>query len=204
MPVGEGQLHGTIASIEWYGSVLSVSVTLDAMPNEPVLISAQRGHHRLPEKGSRVSLRFEADDVVLVRLASDTVTSDAELEAQFAKHARAAKKRRERAANRHLLFILVVVLGPLVIYPLARLVMLSRCARFHDAALHGVLRQSGNARLDRHDARHSVRQRHACVDPGRRGRIDAVFLRPFAGVKLVMRFLELFVAFPSYFWWRSR
>ncbi|KND59927.1 2-aminoethylphosphonate ABC transporter ATP-binding protein [Candidatus Burkholderia verschuerenii] len=67
VPLGEGRLHGTIASIEWYGSVLSVSVTLDAMPNEPVLISAQRGHHRLPEKGSRVSLSFEADDVVLVR-----------------------------------------------------------------------------------------------------------------------------------------
>jgi 2-aminoethylphosphonate transport system ATP-binding protein len=67
VPLGEGRLHGTIASIEWYGSVLSVSVTLDAMPNEPVIISAQRGHHRLPEKGSRVSLSFEADDVVLVR-----------------------------------------------------------------------------------------------------------------------------------------
>jgi 2-aminoethylphosphonate transport system ATP-binding protein len=67
VPLGEGQLHGTIASIEWYGSVLSVSVMLDAVPNEPVIISAQRGHHRLPEKGSRVSLRFEAEDVVLVR-----------------------------------------------------------------------------------------------------------------------------------------
>ncbi len=71
VPLGEGQLHGTIASIEWYSSVLSVSVSVsvtpDAMPNEPVLISAQRGHHRLPEKGSRVSFRFEADDVVLVR-----------------------------------------------------------------------------------------------------------------------------------------
>jgi 2-aminoethylphosphonate transport system ATP-binding protein len=67
VPLGEGQLHGTVASVEWYGASLSVSVFLDAMPNEPVLVTAQRGHHRLPDKGARVSLRFEADDVVLVR-----------------------------------------------------------------------------------------------------------------------------------------
>jgi 2-aminoethylphosphonate transport system ATP-binding protein len=56
-----------VTSIEWYGASLSISVTLDAMPNEPVLVTAQRGHHRMPDKGARVSLRFEADDVVLVR-----------------------------------------------------------------------------------------------------------------------------------------
>jgi 2-aminoethylphosphonate transport system ATP-binding protein len=67
VPLGEGQLHGTVASVEWYGAALSVSVTLDAAPNEPVLVSAPRGHRRMPDKGSRVSLRFEADDVVLVR-----------------------------------------------------------------------------------------------------------------------------------------
>jgi 2-aminoethylphosphonate transport system ATP-binding protein len=67
VPLGEGQLHGTIASVEWYGAALSVSVALDAMPGEPVLVSAPRGHKRMPEKGTRVSLRFEADDVVLVR-----------------------------------------------------------------------------------------------------------------------------------------
>ncbi|KMZ12485.1 2-aminoethylphosphonate ABC transporter ATP-binding protein [Candidatus Burkholderia humilis] len=67
VPLGAGQLHGTVASVEWYGASLSVSVFLDAMPNEPVLVTAQRGHHRLPDKGARVSLRFEADDVVLVR-----------------------------------------------------------------------------------------------------------------------------------------
>jgi 2-aminoethylphosphonate transport system ATP-binding protein len=67
VPLGEGPLHGTVTSIEWYGASLSISVTLDAMPNEPVLVTAQRGHHRMPDKGARVSLRFEADDVVLVR-----------------------------------------------------------------------------------------------------------------------------------------
>lgn len=67
VPLGEGQLHGTIASVEWYGPVLSVSVTLDAWPAEPVLVTAQRGVGMTPERGARVSLRYEADDVVLVQ-----------------------------------------------------------------------------------------------------------------------------------------
>ncbi|WP_241269980.1 2-aminoethylphosphonate ABC transport system ATP-binding subunit PhnT [Caballeronia sp. M1242] len=66
-PLGEGPLHGTIASVDWYGAALSIAVALDALPGEPVLVTMQRGHARMPEKGSRVSLRFEADDVVLVR-----------------------------------------------------------------------------------------------------------------------------------------
>lgn len=66
VPLGEGALHGTIESVEWYGSVLSVPVLLDAMPNEPVLVTMQRGHGMTPEKGMRVSLRYEADDVVLI------------------------------------------------------------------------------------------------------------------------------------------
>lgn len=66
VPLGEGALHGTIESVEWYGSILSVPVLLDAMPNEPVLVTMQRGHGMTPEKGMRVSLRYEADDVVLI------------------------------------------------------------------------------------------------------------------------------------------
>ena len=66
VPLGEGQLHGAIASVEWYGAVLSVSVMLDAMPDEPVLVTMQRAHGMMPEKGARVSLRYEADDVVLI------------------------------------------------------------------------------------------------------------------------------------------
>src|SRR3954451_19375059 len=42
----------------------------------------------------------------------------------FAVHA-AEAQRREKRAQWHLLFILVAVLGPLVVYPLARLVMVS-------------------------------------------------------------------------------
>ena len=66
VPLGEGQLHGTIASVEWYGAVLSVSVVLDAMPDQPVLVTTQRGHGMMPEKGARISLQYEADDVVLI------------------------------------------------------------------------------------------------------------------------------------------
>jgi 2-aminoethylphosphonate transport system ATP-binding protein len=67
VPLGEGQLHGTIASVEWYGAVLSVSVVLDAMPNEHVLVTMQRVSSMTPEKGARVSLHYEADDVVLIK-----------------------------------------------------------------------------------------------------------------------------------------
>ncbi|HVE05698.1 MAG TPA: 2-aminoethylphosphonate ABC transport system ATP-binding subunit PhnT [Paraburkholderia sp.] len=67
VPLGEGQLHGTIASVEWYGAVLSVSVVLDAMPNEPVLVTMQRVSSMTPEKGARVSLHYEAADVVLIQ-----------------------------------------------------------------------------------------------------------------------------------------
>ncbi|MDE1181124.1 2-aminoethylphosphonate ABC transport system ATP-binding subunit PhnT [Paraburkholderia sp.] len=67
VPLGEGQLHGAIASVEWYGAVLSVQVTLDALPGEPVLVTMQRGHGMMPEKGARISLQYEADDVVLVQ-----------------------------------------------------------------------------------------------------------------------------------------
>ncbi|WP_425273641.1 2-aminoethylphosphonate ABC transport system ATP-binding subunit PhnT [Paraburkholderia hospita] len=67
VPLGEGQLHGTISTVEWYGSVLAVQVALDAMPNEPVQVSMQRGTGMTPEKGARISLRYEADDVVLIQ-----------------------------------------------------------------------------------------------------------------------------------------
>ena len=49
---------------------------------------------------------------------------DAQRAATAASHA-AAKRRRERLSQWHLLFLLVVVLGPLVVYPLIRLVLLS-------------------------------------------------------------------------------
>jgi 2-aminoethylphosphonate transport system ATP-binding protein len=66
VPLGEANLHGTIASVEWYGAALSVSIMLDAMPAQPVLVSMQRGHGPMPEKGARISLRHEVQDVVLI------------------------------------------------------------------------------------------------------------------------------------------
>ncbi len=66
VPLGDAQLHGTIASVEWYGAALSVSVMLDTLPDQPVLVTMQRAHGPMPVKGARVSLRHEVDDVVLI------------------------------------------------------------------------------------------------------------------------------------------
>jgi 2-aminoethylphosphonate transport system ATP-binding protein len=66
VPLGTTSLHGTIASVEWYGAALSVSVVLDALPAQPVLVTMQRAHGPMPEKGARISLRHEVDDVVLI------------------------------------------------------------------------------------------------------------------------------------------
>lgn len=65
-PLGEGHLHGTITSVDWYGPALSVSVELDAMRETPVFVMTARGQGMTPEKGARVSLGYEADHVVLV------------------------------------------------------------------------------------------------------------------------------------------
>jgi 2-aminoethylphosphonate transport system ATP-binding protein len=66
-PLGQGQLHGVIASVEWYGAMISVAVVLDALPATPVHVSLQRSAAALPEKGARVSLCYEAADVVFIR-----------------------------------------------------------------------------------------------------------------------------------------
>ncbi|OLL29013.1 2-aminoethylphosphonate ABC transporter permease subunit [Burkholderia sp. SRS-W-2-2016] len=110
-----------------------------------------------------------------------------------------AVKRRERVAQSHLLFIAVVVLGPLVIYPLVRLVMLS-LTDAHGLSIHAYTTFFGN--------------------PETRGVIGTtlwilfasaslasllgvalaslLFFKPFPGARMVTRFLELFVAFPSF------
>ncbi len=65
--LGEGPLHGVISAVDWYGASLSVAVELDALPGEPVLIAMQRVAGQMPVRGERISLRYEVDDVVLVR-----------------------------------------------------------------------------------------------------------------------------------------
>src|SRR5246500_2547068 len=108
-------------------------------------------------------------------------------------------ERRERAAQWHLLFIAVVVLGPLVIYPLVRLVLLSLTGP-HGLSLHAYS--------------------HFFQNPETSGVIGTtlwilfasaglasllgvalasiLFFKPFPGARMITRFLELFVAFPSF------
>ncbi|MGK8196144.1 2-aminoethylphosphonate ABC transport system ATP-binding subunit PhnT [Burkholderia cepacia] len=66
MPPAAGGLHGTVSSVEWQGADLSIAVTIDAAPDEPVRVTMQRGRGAAPERGARVSLHCEADDVVLI------------------------------------------------------------------------------------------------------------------------------------------
>jgi 2-aminoethylphosphonate transport system permease protein len=132
-------------------------------------------------------------------VARDTASvSDAELDAQFAAHAQAARLR-ERKAQWHLLFILVVVLGPLVVYPLARLVMLS----FSDA--HGVSLHAYSAFFSNPETRGVIGTTLGILFASASlasmlgvALASMLFFRPFAGAKLLTRFLELFVAFPSF------
>jgi 2-aminoethylphosphonate transport system ATP-binding protein len=65
--LGSGPLHGVISAVDWYGATLSVAVELDALPGLPVLVSMQHAAGRQPLRGDRISLRYEVDDVVLIR-----------------------------------------------------------------------------------------------------------------------------------------
>ncbi|KVH07461.1 MULTISPECIES: 2-aminoethylphosphonate ABC transport system ATP-binding subunit PhnT [Burkholderia] len=66
IPPAAGGLHGTVSSVEWQGADLSIAVVIDAAPDEPVRVTMQRGRGAAPERGARVSLHCEADDVVLI------------------------------------------------------------------------------------------------------------------------------------------
>jgi 2-aminoethylphosphonate transport system ATP-binding protein len=66
-PPGQGALQGTITAVEWYGSVLSLSVALDAMPHNPLQVSQARGAGMTPYKGARISLCYEEQHVVLIQ-----------------------------------------------------------------------------------------------------------------------------------------
>ncbi|MFM0596418.1 MULTISPECIES: 2-aminoethylphosphonate ABC transporter permease subunit [Paraburkholderia] len=133
-----------------------------------------------------------------LRAAAAADAAAARRRASAASHT-AAVKRRERRAQWHLLFIAVVVLGPLVIYPLIRLVLLSLTGA-HGLSVQAYAQFFGN--------------------PETRGVIGTtlwilfasaglasllgvalaslLFFKPFPGARMVTRFLELFVAFPSF------
>ncbi|WP_217591508.1 TOBE domain-containing protein, partial [Burkholderia sp. GbtcB21] len=66
MPLAAGGLHGTVSAVEWQGADLSIAVVIDAAPDEPVRGTMQRGRGAATERGARVSLHCEADDVVLI------------------------------------------------------------------------------------------------------------------------------------------
>jgi 2-aminoethylphosphonate transport system permease protein len=111
----------------------------------------------------------------------------------------AARKRRERLAQWHLRFILVVVLGPLVVYPLVRLVLLS----FTGA--HGFSAHAYSAFFLNPETSGVIGTTLGILFASATlasvlGVLLAsmLFFKPFPGAKLVTRFLELFVAFPSF------
>ncbi|PXW17567.1 2-aminoethylphosphonate ABC transporter permease subunit [Paraburkholderia caballeronis] len=111
----------------------------------------------------------------------------------------AAVRRRERRAQWHLAFIVVFVLGPLVVYPLSRLVLLS-LTDAHGLSLHAYIAFFGNP-----ESRGVIGTTLwiLFVSAGLASVLGVclaaiLFFRPFPGARLVTRFLELFVAFPSF------
>ena len=124
---------------------------------------------------------------------------DTQRAATFASHA-AAVRRRERAAQWHLLFLAVVVLGPLVIYPLVRLVLLSLTGPHGGFGFQAYSSFFGNP-----DTRGVVGTTLWILfaSAGLASLLGValasmLFFKPFPGARLVTRFLELFVAFPSF------
>ncbi|MFP3276591.1 MAG: 2-aminoethylphosphonate ABC transporter permease subunit, partial [Paraburkholderia sp.] len=127
---------------------------------------------------------------------SPDALGDAQRAATFASHA-AAVRRRERAAQWHLLFLAVVVLGPLVIYPLVRMVLLSLTGPHGGFGFQAYASFFGNP-----ETRGVVGTTlwilfASAVLASLLGVALAslLFFKPFPGARLVTRFLELFVAF---------
>ena len=118
--------------------------------------------------------------------------------ASHAAHA-AAKRRRERLSQWHLAFLAVVVLCPLVIYPLVRLVLLSLTGE-HGLSFHAYSTFFQNPETS------GVIGTTLWILFASAGLASLLgvalasllFFKPFPGARLVTRFLELFVAFPSF------
>ncbi|CAH2925094.1 MAG: 2-aminoethylphosphonate ABC transporter permease protein I (TC 3.A.1.9.1) [uncultured Paraburkholderia sp.] len=127
-----------------------------------------------------------------------SAAADARRSASAASH-EAAVKRRRRAAQWHLLFIAVFVLGPLVIYPLVRLVALSL------SGPHGIGLQACAAFFGNPETRGVIGTTLWILfaSAGLASLLGValaslLFFKPFPGARMVTRFLELFVAFPSF------
>nr|WP_277427269.1 2-aminoethylphosphonate ABC transporter permease subunit [Trinickia sp. Y13] len=116
-----------------------------------------------------------------------------------ASHANAGA-RRNRLASLHVLLVAVIVLGPLVIYPLARLVVLSLTGPHGGFGLHAYTAFFSNP-----DTAGVVGTTIAIVFASAAiastlgvALAALLFFKPFPGAALITRFLELFVAFPSF------
>ncbi|MGN6315820.1 2-aminoethylphosphonate ABC transporter permease subunit [Trinickia sp.] len=119
--------------------------------------------------------------------------------ADAAAHA-AAGARRERFAQLHVIFVAVLVLGPLVIYPLARLVLLSLSGPHGEFGVRAYTAFFSNP-----DASGVIGTTIAIVfaSAGIASVLGValaalLFFKPFPGAAVITRFLELFVAFPSF------
>ncbi|WP_438391643.1 2-aminoethylphosphonate ABC transporter permease subunit [Caballeronia sp. DA-9] len=110
-----------------------------------------------------------------------------------------AKRRRERRAQWQLWFILVVVLGPLVIYPLMQLLWLSVTGK-HGLSLHAYTAFFTNPETSGVIGTTLGILFASATLASLLGVVLAsmLFFKPFPGAKLITRFLELFVAFPSF------
>ncbi|MBV8261530.1 MAG: 2-aminoethylphosphonate ABC transporter permease subunit [Paraburkholderia sp.] len=130
---------------------------------------------------------------------SSLSTPDSALPLPGAEAHAAAVRRRERRAQWHIVLLLVFVLGPLVIYPLMRLVLLSLSGA-HGLSLHAYGTFFGNP-----DSRGVIATTLwiLFLSAGLASVLGValaalLFFKPFPGARLVTRFLELFVAFPSF------
>ncbi len=113
---------------------------------------------------------------------------------------RAFAKRKDAKARWHLIAVAVLVLGPLVIYPLTRLVLLSLTGPKGELGVHAYLAFFSNP-----DASGVIGTTLAIVfaSAGLASVLGVLlaallFFRPFPGAAVITRFLELFVAFPSF------
>lgn len=131
-------------------------------------------------------------------LSTRDALADAHRLASGAAHA-AAVRRRERKAQWHLLFIAVFVLGPLVIYPLVRLVMLSLTG-VHGPGFHAYAQffQNPETRGVVGTTLWILFASAGLASLLGVGLASLLFFKPFPGARMVTRFLELFVAFPSF------
>ncbi|TGP39756.1 2-aminoethylphosphonate ABC transporter permease subunit [bacterium M00.F.Ca.ET.228.01.1.1] len=134
----------------------------------------------------------------LAAAAAAADDNDARRRASVASH-RLAARRRERRAQWHLLFIALFVLGPLVVYPLLRLVALSL------SGPQGVSLQAYAGFFGNPQTRGVIGTTLwiMLASAGLASLLGVtlaslLFFKPFPGARIVTRFLELFVAFPSF------